>query len=254
MKMFVIIIQARMGSTRLPGKVMKQLLNKEIISWVYDRSRMSNVDNVIIATSTNKENDILEKYFKKNNMLYYRGLENDLLDRYYQIAKNINNSLQTQTQKQTQNEKLYIIRVTSDCPFIDPNIINNMIDFYKSNEYNYIINHNLNAVTPEGSCVEIIDFQSLEHLWLNEKDMGFREHATGLLGVTNKYNDIIKIGRYEYLPNNIDIDLMKFEKVSIDTEEDYKKAVDIVNFFGRYDFSYDELLIYIQNLKLKIKN
>jgi spore coat polysaccharide biosynthesis protein SpsF len=234
--MFIIIIQARMGSTRLPGKVLKKLLNKEIILWSYERCLKSNADKVFIATSTNIENNLLEDFFIKNNILYFRGSENDLLDRYYQLCKI--NSLN--------HNDINIIRITSDCPFVDTNMINDMIKFFKLNDYDYIINHNKDGITPEGSGIEIIKFNSLKYLWENEKDLLFREHATGMLSLTEKYNNIIKKGIYTYKPINIDIEKMKCIKVSIDTETDYLNSIKIANYFNNYDFNYDEILKYLQ--------
>ena len=234
--MFIVIIQARMGSTRLPGKVLKKLLNKEIILWSYERSLKSNVDKVFIATSINKENNLLEDLFIKNNIPYFRGSENDLLDRYYQLC--INNSFN--------DKNTNIIRITSDCPFVDTNMINDMINFFKLNDYDYIINHSKDGITPEGSGIEIIKFNSLKYLWENEKDPLFREHATGMLNLTEKYNDIIKKGVYTYKPENINIEKMKYIKLSIDTEEDYLKSIEISRNFNNYNFDYNDILKYLE--------
>ena len=234
--MFIIIIQARMGSTRLPGKVLKKLLNKEIILWSYERSLKSNADKVFIATSINKENNLLEDLFIKNNIPYFRGSEHDLLDRYYQLC--INNSFN--------DKNTNIIRITSDCPFVDTNIINDMINFFKLNDYDYIINHSKDGITPEGSGIEIIKFNSLKYLWENEKDPLFREHATGMLNLTEKYNDTIKKGIYSYKPENINIEKMKYIKLSIDTEEDYLKSIEISKNFNNYNFDYNDILKYLQ--------
>jgi spore coat polysaccharide biosynthesis protein SpsF len=235
--MFIVIIQARMGSTRLPGKVLKKILNKEIILWSYERCLKSNADKVFIATSTNIENNLLEDIFIKNNISYFRGSENDLLDRYYQLCKN--NSFD--------NDNTNIIRITSDCPFIDTNMINDMINYFKINDYDYIINHNKEYITPEGSGIEIIKFNSLKYLWENEKDASFREHATGMLSLSEKYNNIIKKGTYNYKPYNINIEKMKYIKISVDTEEDYFNSIKIAKYFNNYNFSYDEILLYLQN-------
>lgn len=229
--MYIIIIQARMGSTRLPGKIMKKLLGKEIILWSYERCKKSNADKVIIATSTNNENDILEDFLKNKSIEFYRGSENDLLDRYYQIAKKFNNN------------DLKIIRVTSDCPFVDTYMINEMIQFYNKNNYDYIINHSSNAIIPEGSGIEIFNFKCLKYLWENNKDPNFREHATGMLSKTNQYDNIINKGYYEYRPYNLEIEENKFIKLSIDTFEDYEKSKLIVNFFNSYDFKYENILL-----------
>jgi spore coat polysaccharide biosynthesis protein SpsF len=236
--MFIIIIQARMGSTRLPGKIMKKILGKEIIFWSYDRSVKSIADDIYIATSINKENDILEKIFKEKNIKYFRGSENDLLDRYYKLC--LNNNLN--------KDDVNIIRITSDCPFVDTNMINDMINFYKENNYDYIINHSDKGITPEGSGIEIINFKSLEYLWKNSNDPTFREHATGLLSKITLFDNIIKKGEFIYKPHNINIDLVKNKKISIDTDFDYIKSVEIANHFNNYDFNYEEILKYLEIL------
>jgi len=233
--MFIIIIQARMGSTRLPGKVLKKILNKEIILWCYERSLKSNADKVFIATSINEENNLLEDLFIKNDIPYFRGSENDLLDGYYQLC--INNSFN--------DKNINIIRITSDCPFVDTNMINDMINYFEFNDYDYIINHSKYGITPEGSGIEIIRFNSLKYLWENEKDLLFREHATGMLNLTEKYNYIIKKGVYTYKPENINIEKMNYIKLSIDTEEDYLKSIEIAKNFNNYNFDYNDILKYL---------
>jgi spore coat polysaccharide biosynthesis protein SpsF (cytidylyltransferase family) len=235
--MFIIIIQARMGSSRLPGKVLKKLLNKEIILWSYDRCLKSKADRVFIATSTNSENNILEDLFRKNNISFFRGSEDDLLDRYYQLC--ISNSFD--------KEDINIIRITSDCPFVDTNMINDMIDFFKINDYDYIINHSKDGIIPEGSGIEIIKFNYLKYLWKNEKDPAFREHATGLLNLTEKYSNVMKKGVYVYKPSGLNVEKVKYIKLSIDTEKDYINSVRISDHFNNYDFTYFNVLKYFDD-------
>ena len=224
-----------MGSTRLPGKILKKILDKEIIFWAYDRCMKSNVDKVYLATSNNSENDILENIFLQKHINYFRGSENDLLDRYYQLCKSYS----------LDNSNTNIIRITSDCPFVDPNMINDMIKFFNNNQYDYIINHSKDGITPEGSGIEIIKFNSLKYLWENETDTSFREHATGMLSLITKYDHIINKGVYIYKPNNIDIGKMKFIKLSVDTNTDYLKSIKIAEHFNNYNFTYDEILQYL---------
>ncbi len=240
MPKFIIIIQARMGSTRLPGKVMKKLLDKEVVLWSYDRSSLSKADKVFMATSTNSENDVLEKLFIEKNISYYRGSENDLLDRYYQIAKRY------KEENNLDENELNVIRITSDCPFVDTNMINDMIDFYEKNNYDYIINHS-NVIIPEGSGIEIINYKSLQYLWENEKESSFREHATGMLSATTKYDDIIKKHKYIYQPTDVNLEKVKYIKLSIDTKEDYEKSANIVKYFNNYNFTYNEMLKYLES-------
>jgi spore coat polysaccharide biosynthesis protein SpsF len=235
--MFVIIIQARMGSTRLPGKVMKNILGEPIISWVYKRSKISNVDDIIISTSTNNENDVIEQYCNNNGIKIYRGSENDLLDRYYQTIQKFYHD----------NNDINIIRITCDCPFIDSSIINEMIMFYKNNDYNYIINHSDNGITPEGSTVEIINYESLKYLWNNIQEIEFREHATGLL-TKKKYVNLLKdIKFYKYTinyNNEYDQNKYKFIKLSVDTNEDFERSIRIAEYFNTIYFKYTDIFVY----------
>jgi spore coat polysaccharide biosynthesis protein SpsF len=237
--MFIIIIQARMGSTRLPGKIMKKILGKEIILWSYDRSVKSIADDIYIATSINKENDILENFFIYKKIKYFRGSENDLLDRYYKLC--LHNNLN--------KDDVNIIRITSDCPFVDTDIINDMINFYKENNYDYIINHSKEGITPEGSGIEIINFKSLEYLWKNSNDPNFREHATGLLSKTTLFDNAIKKGVFIYTKDDINKELVGNEKVSIDTISEYNKAIKIAEQFNNFDFSYHQVLKYLESTK-----
>ena len=238
--MNLIIIQARMGSSRLPGKVLKKLYGKEILLWCYDRCSKSKADKVVIATSTNAENDVIECFLKNKNIECFRGNENDLLDRYYQLAKSYSNDVN-------------VIRVTSDCPFVDTTMINNMIDYYNNNDYDYIINHSSNCIIPEGSGIEIINFKTLKMLWEKVTDNSFREHATGLLSKINPFNNV-KIGYYNYLVDGIrNEEEIKFVKLSIDTHIDYENSLAVVSYFQSFDFTYDQILKNIDNSNINLK-
>ena len=230
-----------MGSTRLPGKVMKCILDEPIISWVYKRSKLSNADDIIVSTSINKENDIIEQYCNNNEIKIYRGSENDLLDRYYQ-------TIQTFYPDSTD---INIIRITCDCPFIDTGIINEMIDFFKNNDYNYIINHSDDGITPEGSTVEIINYKYLEYLWNNIKDPEFREHATGLLTKKKYINLFENIKTYKYTINfNSDLDQNKYKfiKLSVDTNDDFERSIQIADYFNTMYFKYTDIFVFFNNI------
>ena len=142
-----IIVQARMASTRLPNKVMLKLAEKAVLWHVIQRCKKAEADEVIIATSINKENDIIEEFCVKNNFEFFRGSEEDVLDRYYQTAKKFKLDI--------------IIRVTSDCPLIDPAIINNLIKKFKQGNFDYMSNIAQRSF-PRGLDVEIFSFDTLE--------------------------------------------------------------------------------------------
>ena len=194
-----IIIQARMASTRLPNKIMLNLAGKPMLWHVIDRCKKANVDEVIVATSTNKENDIIENFCKKNNVLFFRGSEDDVLERYYQAAKKY--------------ELDIIIRVTSDCPLIDPEIINKSIEEFKKNHVDYLSNVHIRSY-PRGVDVEIFKFDALQKAHELEKEKNQREHVTVFI---YSHPEMFKIGGLvaEGILKNPEI------RLCIDTKDDF---------------------------------
>ncbi|PIN90891.1 acylneuraminate cytidylyltransferase [Candidatus Pacearchaeota archaeon CG10_big_fil_rev_8_21_14_0_10_34_76] len=158
-----IIIQARMSSTRLPGKVMLNLAGKPVLLHVYERCKNAKVDDVIIATTTNKSDDIIEEFCKKNNILYFRGSEEDVLDRYYQCAKKFKVDI--------------IVRVTSDCPLISSEIIDEGIEKFRAEKVDYLTNVSLRSF-PRGLDFEVFSFDTLEKDYNLAKKKHEREHVT----------------------------------------------------------------------------
>ena len=122
------IIQARMGSTRLPGKVMRLLdgTNPSILFTIQQLKNCPNIDKIIVATTTHSEDDQIELFCKKIGIDVFRGNSDDVLLRYYDCAQSF--SLDS------------IIRVTADCPLIDPSIVEKAISIFKNNNYDYVTN------------------------------------------------------------------------------------------------------------------
>ena len=172
------IIQARVGSTRLPNKIFKKLDDKfTVLDYVLNQITCSNLINkIIIATTTLDEDNDVENYAKKLKINYFRGSSEDVLDRYYQCAKKF--SITT------------IVRITADCPLIDPQIIDQLIKTFQSNSYDYV--SNTQPITfPVGIAVEIFSFNVLENAWKNAKLPSEREHVTPYL-----YNNKRKFSTY----------------------------------------------------------
>lgn len=234
--MIILLIQARCGSSRLQKKVLLNLNNKPIINHIYDRCNLCNqLDKIIILTSTNTEDDVIEKHCNQNNFDCYRGDERDLLNRYYYLCKLIKPDT--------------IIRVTADCPFIDTTILDNMITYYKNNNFDYVYNTDENDkynIYPEGSDFEIFNFNTLEYIWKNEKDI--REHCTGCIRIKrNYYENIFKINLYDsklittYLKHNFNGIHLSIDKIS-----DYNVASFIYNNFKEKEFfSYQDILNFL---------
>ena len=170
------IIQARMGSSRLPGKaLMKSDSGKPLLYYVINQLRYcSKIKNLVIATTTNQEDDEIEKFANNNSVNVFRGKEKDVLDRYFQCAKKYSFST--------------IVRITADCPLIDPQIVDKVIEQFFSGNYDFATN-TLTRTFPIGTDVEVFSFSALNEAWENAQLPSEREHVTPYL--RNKENSKI---------------------------------------------------------------
>jgi len=159
------IIQARMGSTRLPGKVMLPIDNSNTIIWyVTNQLKYSKMcEKIIIATTDLAEDDKIIDFAKKNSIHFFRGSSEDCLDRYYQCAKSF--SIST------------IIRITCDNPLIDPTLIDDAIKQFNEGGYDYVSNCKPRSF-PQGTEVEVFSFDALEKAWNDAQKPSEREHVT----------------------------------------------------------------------------
>jgi len=197
----VAIIQARMGSTRLPGKVMKKILGKPVILWDLDRISLSKLlDEIAVAIPYGKENDVIVDTMREYNdkVIIARGSEDDVLDRYYRA------SLQTKAD--------VVVRITSDCPLIDPVVIDKVIKRFLDNDCDYCSN-SLTRTYPRGLDTEVFSFNALEEAWNKAKKDYEREHVTPYI-VENP--DIFKLLN---VSNDIDLSDLRW---TMDTKEDYE--------------------------------
>jgi len=161
-----IIIQARMGSTRLPGKVLKNLSeNETVLDILIKRMKLSkNTDEIIIATTPDQKNESIIDVAKSFDISFYIGSEENVLERYYEAAKKYNLDI--------------IVRLTSDCPFIDPKILDDMIVFFKNNNYDYIRNVDESTNFTIGFSIEIFSFKVLEKAFSLADNKLEKEHVT----------------------------------------------------------------------------
>ncbi len=162
------IIQARVGSTRLPRKVLLKLAGKEVLIHTVERVLKSKrVDEVVVATTTNPDDDEIEQLIKgygNSKVKVSRGSEDDVLDRYYQAAK--------------QSGADIIVRVTSDCPLIDPQIIDKAIARLVDGGYDYVSNVMGMRTFPRGLDTEVFTYKALENMAKNCSLPREREHVT----------------------------------------------------------------------------
>lgn len=208
MKNILIISQARMTSTRLPGKIMMKIQGKPLLWYLVARLKLiKKANKIIITTASPATNQPIIDFAKEQNIDYYVGSEEDVLDRYYQAAKHFKGDV--------------IIRITSDCPLIDPDLIDKGLELFLSGDYSYISNGHP-PTYPDGYDIEIFSFETLETAWKKAELPSEREHVTAFIW---KHKKRFKIGNFEN-----DVDLSNY-RLTVDTPEDFKLISIIIETF-----------------------
>lgn len=193
------IIQARTGSTRFPQKIFCELAGKPLLWHVINRIKKSQLlTNIIIATTNNKKDDIIDEWAKKESVEIFRGDEQNVLSRYYAAAK--------------QNEVDVIVRVTADDPFKDPEIMDNVITAFLQKKVDFAYNNNP-ASFPEGLDVEVFSMEALEKAFFSSSDEYEQEHVTQYF-----FRNLNQFKSYN-LSNDTNLSFLRW---TIDTIDDYK--------------------------------
>jgi spore coat polysaccharide biosynthesis protein SpsF len=160
----VVIVQARMSSTRLPGKVLKDIGGKTMLEWVTTRVRRASfVTEVVVATTTGPKDDLVVDECKRLDVPWHRGSEEDVLDRYYRAAQ--------------ERGAEVVVRVTSDCPLIDPREIERVIASFREEGPSYASN----SIAPgylRGLDTEVMTMESLTRAWREARQSYHRVHVT----------------------------------------------------------------------------
>lgn len=207
------IIQARMNSTRLPGKVMMTVNDKPLLSYMCERVRLSRrVEQVIFATTVSPCDSVIADWCRENNVLFYRGSEDDVLNRYYEAAKHFGASI--------------IVRLTSDCPLIDPQAVDNVIDCYQNRfpKVDFVSNTvPLPCLYPDGMDVEVFNSELLEKTNREARLPSEREHVTFYMWKTGKFS------AYRLDPPQ---DFSRY-RFTIDYPQDFEVVKTILNHFYR---------------------
>jgi len=200
-----IIIQARMGSTRLPKKVLKKIGDKNLLEHILFRlSKLKREVKVIIATSDLSKDDELEEFCDDTNTICFRGSEQNVLERYYLCAKEHNFS--------------HVVRLTGDNPFVDIEELDNLIDLHINLHSDYSRSF---SVLPKGVGSEIFTFDALELSYINGKKEGHLEHV----------NEYIEENEDKFTISELKVTKEKRKpdmSLTVDTLDDYKKACYIV--------------------------
>ncbi|OFS19730.1 MULTISPECIES: cytidylyltransferase domain-containing protein [Clostridium] len=197
----VCIMQARVGSSRLPGKVLKEICGKTVLEHDVNRLKLvNNIDEIVIATTIEKQDEKIVDEAQRLGVKYFRGSESDVLSRYYFAAK--------------ENNADIVVRVTSDCPCLDYNILNDMINKYldEYEDSNYMSN-TVERSYPRGYDAEIFSFKALEEAYNNAEKDYEREHVTPYI---YDLNNNFKILSYKNSK-----DYSKY-RITLDTKEDFE--------------------------------
>ncbi|MDK2961315.1 MAG: spore coat polysaccharide biosynthesis protein SpsF [Eubacteriaceae bacterium] len=223
----VCIVQARVGSTRLPAKILKKIFDKTVLEHDIERlRRVKNISDLIIATTANEQDDLIVDECQRLNVKYFRGSEEDVLSRYYHAAQ--------------ENQADIVVRVTSDCPLIDPETSEKIIDFYLDHkeEYDYVSN-TIDRSYPRGLDTEVFSFTALEDAFLLATKKYEREHVTPYI---YQHPEKFEIAQFK---NKQDFSDYRW---TLDTKEDFEviKLVYEGLYQKKKDFDYADILCFVK--------
>lgn len=203
----VAIIQARLGSSRLPGKVLKTVMGKPLLEYQIERvSRARHINKIVVATSDLDRDLPIVKFCERLLVLHYRGSEEDVLERYYDAALS--------------HRADVIVRLTADCPLIDPQLIDEVIESYIQSypQYDYVSNC-LQRTYPRGMDVEVFSFKALYEAYRRAKSPSEREHVTPFI---YKNPQIFKLHSIKNAKNQSN------HRWTVDTPEDFTLVKNIL--------------------------
>ena len=201
MNKVICIIQARMGSNRLPGKVLKDLCGKPMLEHIVERLKVcKELNEIIVATSNLTIDNPIAKFCEDKQIKLFRGSEDDVLNRYYEATKEFNGDI--------------IVRVTGDCPLIEPSLVDGVIKYFKYNNFDYVSPRSKDRLI-RGLDVEVFSRKALEKANKNAKDGASREHVTYYMYSNPKE---FKIKGYEFSDQFKDDSI----RLCVDEENDFE--------------------------------
>ncbi len=213
------VVQARMGSQRLPNKVMRTINEVPMIELLLKRLSLSKcVDKIVLATSTNPINKILVEHVQKLGYDVYQGSEDDVLDRFYEVCKNEN--------------PVNVVRITGDCPLIDPLLVDEVILAFENSEHQYMSNC-IPATYPDGLDTEVFTFSALENAKQNATKTTEREHVTPYIRNCGLFSIGVVKSKIDY----------STERWTVDEFSDFEVVTNIFNhFFPKIHFKWEEVI------------
>jgi len=230
----VAIIQARMGSSRLPGKVLRDVCGKPMLAHIVERvSSSRGINRVVVATSDKSADRAIQAFCAEKQFDCFRGDEQDVLDRFYQAAKYFNAER--------------VVRITADCPLADPMIIGNLINYFANGEYDHVgVATGAGALFldggryPDGYDAECMSTTALDRAWREATEQTDREHVTPYLWrQPEKFN-------LAMLKSEIDYSSLR---LTVDTEEDFQLVQKIYQDLYRPDrhFLLDDVVRWLES-------
>ena len=240
----VAIVQARMSSTRLPGKVLKNIGNKPLISFLVDRLKQSkHIDNIVVACTDNIKDEILVDYLESQSIDFFRGDEHNVLKRFHDCA--------------VKQKADYIVRITADCPFIDPEIVDSCIKKIKKGGFDYVSNTQIRTY-PDGLDVAVFNISSLIEAFQNSDTSYEKEHVTPYMKEKphiKKYN-IQKNSDHSSIRITVDeqVDLNVIRNIYKNMGDKNFLCQDIVNLYESNPQIFDENSIIKRNEGSKMSN
>ncbi|HKJ40369.1 MAG TPA: glycosyltransferase family protein [Anaerolineales bacterium] len=238
-KNVVAIIQGRMSSSRLPGKILADIAGQPMLQRVFIRtSRSASVFQTVFATTTDSTDDPVAEYCDFSGIPFTRGSQFDVLDRYYQAAK--------------ESKADVVVRITADCPVIDPKLIDNVVNTLLEGEYDFVCNRlppPFHRTYPIGLDVEACTFKVLEKAWKEAKEPQHREHAMPYFYEEVQLSAISRQLLEGTSPRGFRIALLNHTtdfgdyRWTVDTPEDLEFMRQVYSHFdGRDDFTWKEVL------------
>lgn len=226
----VAVVQTRMGSTRLPGKVMKKICDKPMLQLMLERlSKSKLIDDIVVATTTNPKDDIIFDFAKKNCLSVFRGSEFDCLDRHYKTAIEFNAD--------------YVAKITPDCPLIDPEVVDIVLNYFLEHleQFDYVSNAHPPS-WPDGLDFEVFHFSTLERAYKEATKKEYREHTTTYIW---KNPGKFRLGNV-LIPNKKDF--FKSQRWTVDFPEDFEFVKKIYEnlYNGNRIFLTNEILSFLE--------
>lgn len=215
----VAIIQARMESTRLPGKVLADVEGSPMLRRVVDRALCASaLEGVVVATSTQSADDEIARFCERAGFGLFRGSCDDVLDRYHSAARTANADV--------------VVRLTADCPLLDPAVIDRVVGEFHDGGFDYVSNV-LTPTYPDGLDVEVFSVECLDSAWRDAGLSSEREHVTAYIV---KHLELFRLG---CVRNDVDLSQLRW---TVDTPADLEFVRAVYRACGPEPFGVSEVL------------